>query len=293
LLDWLAYHADLARFAQTQLFFVGGAPRSGTTWLQQMLGTHPEVCCRGEGLFLNHLAVPLERMMEQRTKVIQGKNRNIFTHTDGYPVPTPNETEYLIGSAILIALRAQTAGKPYRAVGEKTPENVFFFPRLQRLFPGAKYIAIARDPRDVLASAWHFFAKKTLKGDETAAKHAFIKAALPSLGEGARAMMTFGERHPQDYALVTYEELLRDPAPKLAALFRLLGVSDREEVVADCIAKTNFKTLSGGREPGDAKDGAFFRKGVAGEWRATFSAEMNREVLREVGWMFSTFGWRE
>ena len=291
--DWATTQADLAQFARQQLFFVGGAPRSGTTWLQQMLGSHPDVCCRGEGLFLNHVAVPLERMIAQHARVIEGKNRGIFTHTGGYPPFTPADTEFLAGSAILLALRRQTEGKSYLAVGEKTPENVFFFPRLKGLFPGAKCIAIARDPRDVLASAWHFFAKKTSSGDEIDAKRAFIKAALPSLAEGARAMIAFGKVHPEDYAVVTYEQLLVDPAPSLARLFRLLGVADRADVVADCIAKTSFKTLSGGREAGDARDGAFFRKGVAGEWRRTFTDDMNNDVLRELGWTFQEFGWLE
>jgi len=289
--DWAATEAELARFARTQLFFVGGAPRSGTTWLQQMLGAHPDVCCRGEGLFLNHLAVPLERMMAQRSKVIEGKNKGIFGHNGGYPLPLRADGEFLMGSAILLALRQQTAGKSYLAVGEKTPENVFFFPRLKQLFPNAKCIAIARDPRDVLASAWHFFAKKAAGENEPAAKMKFIKAALPSLGEGAKAMNAFGKLHPADYAVVTYEELLRDPAPALARLFRLLGVSARAGVVDECIAKTKFRTLSGGREAGEARDGEFFRKGVAGEWRATFTDEMNREILRELSWMYAGFGW--
>jgi hypothetical protein len=55
-LDWAAQQQELLRLAGCQLFFAGGAPRSGTTWLQLLLDSHPEVCCRGEGLFQKHLA---------------------------------------------------------------------------------------------------------------------------------------------------------------------------------------------------------------------------------------------
>ncbi len=40
--------------SQTKLqrpFFIVGASRSGTTWLQRTLNTHPEVLCKGEGAF--------------------------------------------------------------------------------------------------------------------------------------------------------------------------------------------------------------------------------------------------
>ena len=290
-LDWAGNQDELAQLAQKQLFFVGGAPRSGTTWLQQMLDSHPEVCCRGEGLFLNHFAVPLERLMNQRAAVIEGKNRSIFGHTGGYPLAPPEDCEFLVGSAIMLGFRQQAAAKPSNAIGEKTPENVFFFPRLKRLFPRGKFIAIARDPRDVLSSAWHFFAKNGAGVDEAAAKRNFIVTALPSLADGARAMVEFQQRHPADCAVVTYEQLRIDPATELARLFRLLGVSDAAEVVADCIARTSFAKLSGGRRPGEERDGSFFRKGVVGDWRETFSADQGKLVIDQLGWMFPRYGW--
>jgi len=289
---WAECQAEIARLAQRQLFFVGGAPRSGTTWLQQMLDCHPDVSCHGEGQFWQQLAVPLESMMAQRRQALEAKNTRFFRHTGGYPLPTPDDAEFLVGTAILLSLRQQSAGKCCLAVGEKTPENVFFFPRLERLFPGAKFIAIARDPRDVLTSAWHFFHQPVAGEDEVAAKTAFIRSALPSLAEGARAMIAFSERHTADYMMVTYEGLRRTPAPILAQLFRLLGVSDRKDVVEDCLARTSFAALAGGRPAGVEQNGSFFRKGAVGDWTSTLTPGMNKMVLRELGWMFPYFGWQ-
>ena len=103
------------------------------------------------------LADPIDRLMAQQQRELQEKNKVVFRHAEGYPLPRPEETEHLLGTAVLLALERQCAGKDYRAIGEKTPENVFFFRRMKHLFPHVKIICIVRDPRDLLASAWHYF----------------------------------------------------------------------------------------------------------------------------------------
>lgn len=291
-MDWAARQQEILRLAGCQLFFVGGAPRSGTTWLQLLLDSHPEVCCRGEGLFQKYLADPLDSLVAQRREALAAKNGVLFGNGDGYPLPEAEDADALLGTAILLALQRQCSGKKLRAVGEKTPENVFLFPRLKRLFAGAKFVGIARDPRDVLASAWHFFHKTQSAKDQAAAKIALLHSAFPSLQQGARAMLALAEEFPADCMVVTYERLHEQPAPMAARLFRFLGVSDEEAVVADCVARTSFSALSGGRAAGLTQEGAFFRKGVVGDWPSTFSPEMNAMILRELGWMFPHFGWQ-
>jgi hypothetical protein len=290
--NWLEDQEQIAALARRQLFFVGGAPRSGTTWLQQILDSHPDVSCHGEGLFPKYLAEPLEAAMAQRRGALESKNNGLFRHTGGYPLPAPDDVEFLVGTAILQALRQQSAGKTCLAIGEKTPENVFFFPRLKRLFPGARFIGIARDPRDVLTSAWYMFHKPVAGENEIAAKIAFVRSALPSLGQGARAMLELPKQYPGDAMTVTYEELRRTPEPVVANLFRFLGVSDAAEIVADCIQRTAFATLTGGRPAGVEQSGAFFRKGVVGDWTTTLTPEMNSIIVHELGWMFPLFGWQ-
>jgi hypothetical protein len=290
--DWVARQEALLRLARLQLFFVGGAPRSGTTWLQSLLDSHPAVSCRGEGLFMKHLAEPMDALMRARRDAVAAKNANVFRHNGGYPLAEPDDADFLVGTGVLLSLARQTQGKACRAVGEKTPENVFFFPRLKRLFPAAKFIGIARDPRDVLSSAWHFFHKPVPGEDERAAKIAFIASAFPSLENGARTLLSMVAKSPADCMVVTYERLRETPAPVAAQLFRFLGVSDADAVVADCVARTSFAAQSGGRAPGQVLENSFFRKGEVGDWRTTFSTEMNAMILQALGWMYPQFGWR-
>lgn len=291
--SWAEHQAKLLSLAARQLFFIGGAPRSGTTWLQYLLDAHPDISCGGEGLFQKHLAEPLAKLMKHRREALTAKNDAVFRHSGGFPLPGDSDTRHLVGTAILLALERQCAGKPCRAVGEKTPENVFFFPQLKTLFPHAKLIAIARDPRDVLSSAWHFFQKNKPAANETDAKIAFIRLALPSLGLGARTMLELLRQFPADCTIVTYERLHGSTAAEAARLFRWLGVADDDEIVADCVARTSFAALSGGRDAGVTQDGSFFRKGAVGDWASTFTPEMNAIILKELGWMFPHFGWQQ
>jgi hypothetical protein len=288
---WLGRQEALARLAQRQLFFVGGAPRSGTTWLQQLLDAHPDVSCGGEGLFQQHLALPLVQLLAARRRVLEQKNATLFRHTGGFPPHDEADADMLLATGVLLGLARHCGGRAKRAVGEKTPENVFLFPRLKRMFPAAKFIGIARDPRDVLASAWHLFQRRHAGPDERAAKLTFVRNSLPSLLEGTRRMIALAAEYPGDCAILTYETLRRAPEPAVAALFRFLGVPDDAAVVADCVARTAFARQTGGRPAGVAEDGAFFRKGVVGDWPGTLDGEMNALVLEALGWAFPRFGW--
>jgi len=290
--SWIDHQAELAQLAKSQLFFIGGAPRSGTTWLTHLLNSHPDVRCGGEGLLHKHLAEPMQHLISERRKAIEAKNTSLFKETGGFPLPTEEDQEVLMATGIMLALAQLSDGKSWRAIGEKTPENVFFFPRLKRMFPDAKFIGIARDPRDVLTSGWHFFHKTKAGEDENAAKIAFIKLATPSMNKGARATLALLEQHPSACTMVTYERMRAEPARIAQSLFQLLGVSSDQKVVEECVAKSSFAAMSGGRTAGTTNNASFFRKGVVGDWRSTLTPEMNDMIMREMGWMFPHFGWK-
>jgi len=283
--SWAARHEQLAELARRQIFFVGGAPRSGTTWLQLLLDSHPEISCRGEGLFSHHLSGALDRLVGNWRQGVEAKNKTVFASMPGYPLPEGADADILLGTAVLLALHRQSTERDVRALGEKTPENVFLFPRLKRLFPGAKFIGIVRDPRDVLASSWHYFYERTSGADAAAAKLALVHKALPSMQSGARALLALQQEYGTDCTIITYERMRADTETVIRDTFRFLGVTATPEVAAASAAQTAFPLLSG-KHPG-----GFFRKGESGHWRDTLTSEMSEIVLRELGWMFPYFGW--
>jgi Sulfotransferase family len=289
--SWSERQDGLLRLARRQLFFVGGAPRSGTTWLQRMMDAHPDVCRRGEGLFGKYLSEPIASVYANWSKALASKNELLFADTGGFRRPTEEDTDMLLATAILLGLQRQLDGLDYVAIGEKTPENVFFFPHLKRLFPAAKFIGIARDPRDVLSSAWHFFYKPVPHEGERTAKLAFIRNALPSLVNGTRSMLALRDTYPADCTIVTYEQMHAESEAVAGKLFRSLGVADEAAVIAGCVARTSFAAISGGRRRGNLQEGAFLRKGLIGDWVSTFDEEMNDLILQEMAWSFPCFDW--
>ena len=114
--DWATQQEELLRFATRQLFFVGGAPRSGTTWLQQILDAHPDISCRGEGLFLNRLAVPMESLIAQWGEAIAQKNTKLFSHNRSLLDVAPSQIRQMLtykaewyGSRLIAVLAAFTS----------------------------------------------------------------------------------------------------------------------------------------------------------------------------------------
>lgn len=289
--SWDDTNAGLRRLVHRQIFFVGGAPRSGTTWLQQIIDSHPNASCKGEGLFSKNLFPLIESLMSQRMKELQAKNQNLFQHTGGYPLPMADDGEFLAATVILLALQQQAEGKEYLAYGEKTPENVFYFARFRKYFPRAKFVTIARDPRDVLTSAWHFFRKPHFDQDNVMEKFAFIREALPSISQGAKVALDFARQNPEISHLVTYERLHHNPVQEIFKLFEFLGLAVDETIVTHCIEQTTFSKVTGGRPSGVAQNGSFMRKGIVGDWTSTLTPAMNDLILNELGWMFPSFGW--
>ena len=63
-------------------------------------------------------------------------------------------------------------------------------------------------------------------------------------------------------------------------VFDLLGARADEEVIHHCVQKNSFEQTSG-RPRGSEESASFFRKGVAGDWRAQFTPQ-DRKVYEQV-----------
>ncbi len=254
------------------VFFVGGAVKSGTTWLQHLLDGHPEIACRGEGHFGARLLPALQRALADYNAELSSFNGGLFQETAGFPLFGDDDLLQLQRAAASLLLRRVAGGRPVRLVGEKTPRNVLHIAELRRLFPGAPLVQIVRDGRDACVSNWH----QQLRMNPAHLEQQFGGDMVRYAGHFAGVWRDLNLRGLQGtgggpHVLVRYEDLHTSPVAELRKVFRSLGVRDDDEAVSAALQAGAFERLSGGRPPGEADPRSFFRKGVVGDWRGTLS----------------------
>ena len=291
--NYSALHAEVTKLLGKQLFFIGGMPRSGTTWLQLLLDSHPQVSCSTERHFVNHLFPAVKKALEDHNAFLLEKEQTVFRELQQkYPIFDFEELEYVFASAVSILLLKQTRGRDVLAIGEKTPENLQVFGGFKRMFPAAKYIHIVRDPRDAAVSAW-FHVLRVIP-EQTKSHFKTMPDYLRFYGEIWAEQVTlsveFGARHPDRYTDLRYTDLVESPEATLARLFHFLGVDHDGAVVRRCLEETSFEKLSGGRGRGEEDRNSLFRKGVLGDWQKHFDPATHDYLLQKCGELMRRFG---
>jgi hypothetical protein len=286
-----------------QLFFVVGRAKSGTSWLMNLLDTHPEILCRGEGRFFgarHRMGARLSRTLQQTLRESEGlrdwAGRSIWTRGEDFEQVADACTVAILKRTMAAELAA--AGK--RVGGDKTPLNgPGVAAEIARLLPEAKIIHIIRDGRDVVVSSahhrWNQVARegaiglspqeRELRDSYRADPEAFVAAgrslftpegltasARTWMEQTAATIATGRELGAERYAEVRYEDLLERGPEELVRLAGFLGVQCSPEQAARCVELNRFERLTEGRPAGVEDSGAFLRAGVAGDWRRVFTA---------------------
>lgn len=145
--------------------FVVGCPRSGTTLLQRMLDAHPDLTVANDTHFITRAAG--HRLDRHADPGLDGDlvNSVLSYHRFHRMGLDPSEARAAAGDAgtygqfvsRLYDLRATKVGKALS--GEKTPDYCRKMPALHRLFPGALFLHIIRDGRDVALSTLSWASK--------------------------------------------------------------------------------------------------------------------------------------
>jgi hypothetical protein len=194
-----------------------------------------------------------------------------------------------------------------KIVGDKTTfSRGEVIEEIGALYPEANVIHVIRDGRDVAVSMIHHmwnYAKDEgafydLEPEDLEKRDAYRQDPASALAEGlftekrlkgiarswanqvGRAVEYGPALLGSNYTEVRYEDLLTRPQEEIGRLLRFLGADADEETVKRCIEMSSFERWSEGRERGREDSSAFYRKGIAGDWRNVFTAE-DRRVFKE------------
>jgi hypothetical protein len=276
--------------------FIIGAPRSGTSWLQALLGAHPGVATPQElDLFSRYLPPLWDAWNYELSRSPDDRIVGLITAL------TQDEFEDTLRSLAATVHRRVLALKPTATlVLEKDPDYSLHIELIDRLVPDARYLHLIRDGRDVTASlvaagrSWgHRWAPSAVRG---AAEMWRTHVAA------AQTAASFESR----YLEVRYEDLLDHGAEELLAAFRFL---DLEADIASCRQIVDSHRFSGAGEAlplspsilfaGEAErrfgraaePSGFFRLGRSGGWRSTLTprelaicADVFGELLVSLGY---------
>ena len=198
--------------------------------LRLMLNVHPDVVIPSETWFLIDLmnAFPLTATLSESDKEravtvisshVRWKDLDIETST------LRDRVQRLVRPQLADVIHAvyaelmAAAGK--KRWGDKTPEYVLEIERLSTIFPGAQFIHLIRDARDVSLSLM----KKRWRGTLT------INAAR-YWSTYVRRGMELGRKLPKEqYLEVNYEDLVLHPEVKLREVCEFLGLEFRKELL--------------------------------------------------------------
>ena len=202
-----------------RLIFLGGSPRSGTTLVQNMLDSHPDVVGGPEFLHLPDIAE-----LYSKLNISVGKGWiDLFCDAESLR----REIRELVMRFLLPLADAQGA----RYLSEKTPENVLAFPLLAELFPESKFLFVVRDPRATVASQLAVGERARSKGEQPAhfttdvmSSARYVRACL---SKGFRAVKEAPDRV---YTLV-YERLVQEPEAQARQLCEFLGLPWADELL--------------------------------------------------------------
>lgn len=235
----------------TDLVFVAGASRSGTTLLARTLGLHDKLHTLGETHFFGEVTtlspaespVGHEKARHVLARLLSSQKKGVFERsiTDEFYRMADEilqDRDSIAATALFetFARRMATENNKQIAV-EQTPRNIFFAGELLTRYPNCRIIEIVRDPRAVLYSQRTRWRIRFSGGTNIpllqslrvfVAYHAITMSGLwtAAVKSGLKV-----KGHPR-FISIRYEDLVNDPEASLRRLCAFLGVDFNEQMLA-------------------------------------------------------------
>ena len=206
----------------SQVVFLVGAPRSGTTMLERIIASHSQVMGGPEPHLLTplaHLGVWANVDKAPYDHIVAGIGQKDFIASlpgqeNDYWQACRCYAQYLYNRA--------TGGNENMLYLDKTPEYATVWPFIKKVFPDAKYIVLSRHPAAVFSS----FANSFFEGDYalTQQHEPLFERYIPSIA----ALL----RDPDLSVFhVKYEQLVSEPEPLTRQLCQFLNLDFESDML--------------------------------------------------------------
>lgn len=277
----------------SHVFFAFGIPKSGTTFLQMMLDSHPKISCPSEhqfDFFLNSIPQCLTRY----NRLLQEVDRR--TARQGPEQFKNEDADLMFKVVVLFALVAAARGSQgIEWIGANDNAIVTRFPFYVRQFPKARFICIVRDPRDQAISAWrhNLRVEKNFMARAKSIEN-WCRNCSKTWQTQMKALALARARKPLNESLLflRYEDLIDDPETQTKRAFSHLGAETEPKLIRRIIEKNSFESVVR-RNQEIGQENPFFRRGNSGSWQKELDSACAAIFPRNAKEMMQHFGYLE
>ena len=268
---------------ESKMFFICGAPKSGTTWLQRSMNSHPEIVCKGEGHFIEKLVLPMAAVFREYNAKLNIVSNNVYNGNPYYKTFSSKEF-YDFCHGIIVNRISEGESKNASFFGDKTPRYYEFINNLKNIYPSCKIICILRDPRDLAVSSLyhaHRAGVKDIFTNGSGTRRAQINLTTQQFVRCVKNISDAKVKYSDDIIITSYEKLISDNIAEMKNIFSFIGASSDGEVVKDIVNNNSFLALTN-REAGEMDKNSFMRKGIVGDWVNEITEEEEHTIRENV-----------
>ena len=222
------------------LIFIVGAPRTGTTLTRDILNRHPSVYLCNEVHFCERV---LDVVGSEAGSTPEGFARASRLLVDAYSwsfrKTHPQWGAETVGrraqehgggleSLLEVALVEEARRHGAVRAGDSSPQDVLYLETLAMWYPGARFIALVRDPRAYLASYKNYHRKNISTHRE---RYDPLANGMLWRSYMNRVLAARDHIDSDRFMILCYEELVRDPSTRVQELCHFLGLDFHSDLL--------------------------------------------------------------
>jgi len=160
---------------------------------------------------------------------------------------------------------------------------------------------VVRDPRDMIISAYfshchshptrYLFQQEYFERVRSIPQEDGISEEIELSGwHELNDMMTW-DTDAENILELKFEDIVTEPLKIYTKVLEFGGFVVKEEILTEILNQLTFKSLSGGRSPGEEDAGHHFRKGISGDWKNYFSENHVRQFNEKYSRLLEKYGY--